>query len=265
MRAISFDGLELSQADAADTVNLNFIQSVSGLPGQAGVFDHYGVAQYRQPITINKSFMLLDKGSGDIGLQLDLLRAKANLGRRELVLETQSGESRITFAKLQKVNARFTPENRQTLDVDLEFFLSWPWFENGSDIWYLDTGKYLDDGLSLDQQVTTQSGAGTFTLDNNGGDKISSAIIVIKGASTNPSITNAANGQSISYTGNVLSGSTLYINCGARSVTLPGVINPWSNITIGDTQIGFFDIEAGENEITFAGGGTLEIYWARVY
>lgn len=260
----SFDGLALLQHQMLDSLPVEFFTALQGLPGLAGAFDHYGDEQHRQPVTITRRFILVSTTGSDIGAQLDALRAKANLGRRWLVVETVGGAERGTWAKLLRVSAQFGWDQISHLPVDLEFQVTWPWFESLDDIWYLDSGEVLDDGLNFDENYSTRSGAGSLTIDNTGGDVIRRGMIVIKGASTNPTLVNNANGWSIAYAGTVPSGTTLFIDFGAQTVVINGQ-SVWSNITLGTNQTGLFKLNVGQNLIDFTGGGTLEIHWAKVY
>lgn len=265
MRLVSFDGLTLGQAMAEDDIPLQFASSLQTLPGQAGAYDNYGTEQVRGPLTIRRSMHLVAAGGDDIGDLLDQLRAKANLGRRWLVVAMTDSSQRGIWAKLVNVQVAHGIEHLVYVPVTLTFQATWPWFEDVNDIWYLDAGRDLDDGFTFDSNYTNRSGAGALTITNSGGDVIRRGLIVIKGPSTNPSLSNSTNGYSISYAGAVATGSTLFIDIGAQSVTLPGVVNPWANITLGADQVGFFQLEKGQNDLVFAGGGTVEVHWAEVY
>lgn len=267
MKVTSFDGLALSQYEIDDDIPLEFNSNLSRLPGQAGAFDHDGDEHFRQPVTISRSFELVESTYAAIDTALDALRAKANLGRRWLVIEMRDGSQRGCWAKLKQVQAPYKPEHLFYLPVQLTFEIAWPWFEDTGDIWYLDAGELLDDGLTFDRNYSTRSGAGSLTITNNGDDVIRRGLIVVQGASTNPKIENQTNGYSIQYTGTIPSGSILLIDIGAQQVSYPGggVSNPYANITLGDNQVGFFRLELGANTINFTGGGTLEIHWAEVY
>jgi len=260
----SFDGLALSQAEIDDDIPLEFGSNLSRLPGQAGGFDHDGDEHFRQPLTISRSFELVENTFAAIDTTLDALRAKANLGRRWLVIEMRDGSERGCWAKLKQISAPYKPEFLQYLPVQITFEIAWPWLESADDIWYLDAGEVLDDGLNFDANYSTRSGAGSLVITNTGGDVIRRGLIVVKGASTNPTILNNANGWSIAYAGTVPAGSTLFIDFGAQTAVIDGG-SVWSNITLGDDQTGFFKLELGANTIAFTGGGTLEIHWAKVY
>lgn len=265
MRIVSFDGLTLGQAGAEDEIPLEFVSALQTLPGQAGAYDHFGYEQVRRPLTIRRSYKLVASGGNDIGDLLDQLRAKANLGRRWLVVEMTGGEQRGTWAKLINVKVKHTIENLVYVPVTLTFQVPWPWFEDEDQIWRLDTGRLLDDGLTFDGNYTSRSGPGNVTIVNNGGDVITRGMIVITGAVTNPSLLNRANNYTFTYFGTVAAGSTLFIDIGAQSVYEAGVA-AWTNLTIPNDQIGLFRIEPGSNLITFSGGGgALEIHWVEVY
>lgn len=264
MRLISFDGLTLGQAMAEDENPLGFVTSTQELPGMAGAYDNFGDDQIRTPLTIKKTLTLVATTGSDIGDLLDAIRAKANLGRRWLIVEMTDGSQRGTWAKLLSVDIKHGIENLVYVPVTLTFLATWPWWEDEDQIWRFDTGELFDDGLNFDQNFTTRSGAGTMTITNNGGDVISKGMILVVGPSTAPIITNGANGYSISYGASVAAGSTLFIDFGEQTVIEAGV-SGWNNVTLGDDQVGFFKLETGANLITFTGGGILEIHWVEVY
>lgn len=267
MKIKSFDGLALEQYEIEDDIPLEFVSTLRTLPGQAGAYDSEGYDQFRSPLFITRSYELVSDTYEDIDDQLDALRARANQGRGWLVVEMRDTTERGTWAKLKRVFAPYNHEFLQHLPVQLTFEVTWPWFEDTDQVWYLDSGELLDDGLTFDSNYSTRSGAGSLTITNTGDDVIRRGLIVVKGASTNPKIENQTNGYSIQYTGTIPAGQTLIIDIGAQQVRLPGggVANPYANITLGDNQIGFFKLELGANTIAFTGGGTLEIHWAEVY
>lgn len=266
MRINSFDGLDLMPWEAEDDFPLEFKSNLVELPGQAGAFDADGNEHYRKPLIITRTFEIVESDYGTVDDTLDALRAKANKGLRRLICETRNGDGRQTWAKLKAVKAPQNPEHFLYLPVTLTFEVTWPWLEEQDDIgWFLDTGIALDGVNTLDEDnITTQVGVGTFDIDNDGGDVITRLLMVIKGSSTNPSITNTTTGESISYSGTVASGSSLVIDCGALAAWLDGG-DVYSGISIGDMQTQFFSLAVGSNSITFSGGGTLEIHWVRVY
>lgn len=268
MRLKSFDGLALTPAYMAeDDAPLEFTSTLQSLMGQAGAFDAGGDEQVRSPLTITRSVLLVNTtgaDAADVGAQLDELRKRANKGLRWLVMKTNSGEERGTWAKLKRVQAKFKPDVKTILPVQLTFEVPWPWLEDLRDIWYLDAGHELDEGLALDANYAEQVGAGSFTIDNAGGDQVTRGLIEIEGPSTAPTVTNNTTGETINYSGTIPSGSTLLIDLGAQSAKLNGA-DAWGGITIGDEQTRLFSLATGENAISFTGGGTLRIHWARVY
>lgn len=264
MKIKSFDGLALSQYETEDDIPLEFGSNLVGLPGLAGAFDADGSEQRREPLVISRNFEIVETAYATVDTTLDSLRAKANLGLRWLVVEMRDGSERGTWAKLKAIKAPYKPEHLLWLPVQLTFEVAWPWLELIADIWYLDAGEVLDDGLNLDPHYTSQSGAGTFTISNTGGDRITRGLLVIKGASTSPKIENTTTDEWVQYGGDLVSGETLVIDVGAQTA-MKGGLNVWSDITIGDMQTRLFSLAAGSNTIVFSGGGTLEVHWARVY
>lgn len=264
MKVKSFDGLALSQYEIDDDIPLEFASSLVQLPGVAGAFDAAGDSQQRQPLVISRKFELVESAYATVDTTLDQLRAKANLGLRWLVIGMRDDSERGCWAKLKSIKAPYKPEYLTYLPVQLAFEVPWPWLELAADVWYLDAAEVLDDGLNLDPHYTSQGGAGTFAINNTGGDRITRGLLVIKGASTEPKIENTTTGEWVQYGGSLASGETLVIDIGAQTALLGG-LNVWSDIIIGEMQTRLFSLAVGANSIVFSGGGTLEVHWARVY
>lgn len=264
MKVKSFDGLALSQYELDEDIPLEFGSGLMGLAGLAGAFDADGDGQRRQALMISRKFELVESSYAAVGTTLDSLRAKANLGRRWLVIEMRDGSERGTWAKLKQVKAAYKPEYLDWLPVQLTFEAAWPWFELAADIWYLDAAKLLDAGLNLDPHYTSQSGAGAFSINNTGGDRITRGLLVVKGVSAEPKVENLTTGEWVQYGGSLVSGETLVIDFGAQTALLGG-LNGWSDVTLGDMQTRIFSLAVGSNSMVFSGGGTLQVHWARVY
>lgn len=263
MKIISFDGLALNPYEITDDIPLAMVTASITVPGMHGAFDVWGDEQHRQPLTITRRFEIIGDDYADVDDQLDAIRAKTNT-RGWLAIEMRDGDERGTWAKLTQVSAPEKPEYYTHLPVTLTFVALWPWFESADDVWYFDAGETFDDGLYFDGNYTTQSGSGTFAINNTGGGPITRGIIEIRGAATNPTITNAANDWSLAYSGTVPSGTSLFIDIGAQTAIINGE-NVWSNITLGDYNTGLMRLETGANSIVYTGGGTLVWHWARVY
>jgi hypothetical protein len=264
MKIKSFDALALSQYEINDDIPLDFRSNLVRLPGQAGAFDADGDGQYREPLIVTRSFEIVESAYATVDDTLDSIRAKANTGLRWLIIEMRDGDERGTWAKLKRVQAPYKPEYLEYLPVQLTFEIPWPWLEDADDIGYLDDGGVFDDGGIFDENYTPQSGAGTFSINNTGGDRITRGLLVVKGASNDPKIYNTTTGEWVQYTGTIPAGSFLLIDLGAQTATIDGT-SVWSSISIGDSQTRWFSLAVGSNSIEFTGGGTLEVHWARVY
>lgn len=264
MRLYSFDGLDLTQYGQRTSNRLSFYRSQAQMMGMAGVYDQDGREQRRELLRVEFTGTVVGATQAAVDTALDALKAKANLGLGWLVAEMRDSDLRGTWAKLARFETDRAPENILDQEFRLLFEAAWPWWEDIDDVWYLDAGYELDDGLSLDANYTSQSGAGTFAINNTGDDVITRGLIFIEGASTNPTITNNTTGESISYAGSVASGETLKIDLGAQTVELDG-IDAYDDVSLGSTQIRMMSLAVGSNSITFSGGGDLTWHWARVY
>lgn len=264
MRLKSFDGLALSQAGAEVGNPLGFRTALVELPGLAGAFDATGDEQIRQTLSLSYRGKIIGGTSAAVDQAIDSLRAKANRGLGWLAVEMRDGSTRGGWAKLSKIETTAKAEDILSQEINLTFDLVWPWLELATDVWYLDAGQVLDDSLTLDPHYTSQSGAGSFSITNSGGDRITRGLLVVKGVSSGPRIENTSTREWVQYAGDLASGETLVIDVGAQTATLGG-LNVWSQLSIGDTQMRLFSLAVGDNNITFSGGGTLEVHWARVY
>lgn len=262
MRLISFDGYTLPQARHAQRFQTALDAPIIQLPAEAGGFDVFGDTATRQAMTLTHSGLVYGTAAV-IDAAIDALRGKT--GKRGwLRVQTRAGVYRGTWAKLVGINFNDEVEAVNHLPVELTFQVAWPWLEAETDVTYFDAGKTFDSGWLLDGNYSTRTGAGSLTINNTGGDVIARGTIEIAGASTNPTISNAANGWSLAYAGMVASGSRLVIDMGAQTVTLNGA-DAWSAVILGTYNTGLMRLEKGSNVITFSGGGTLIWHWAKVY
>ena len=264
MRLKTFDGLSLSSYVQQSTNWLTFKESGVQIAGMAGLFDSAGDEQRREALRLDFQAVVVGATSAAVDTAIDALKAKANLGLCWLVAEMRDASERGTWAKLTQVDTTRSPDNYADQKITLTFRADWPWWEDTDDVWYFDAGYELDSGLSFDGNYTTQSGAGTFSINNTGDDVITRGIILVSGASTDPTITNTTTGESIAYDGTVGAGETLQIDIGAMQVWLDGT-DAYADITLGSNQTRFMSLAVGTNSITFAGGGTLRWHWAKVY
>ncbi|MCP4415964.1 MAG: hypothetical protein GY805_05035 [Chloroflexi bacterium] len=264
MRVISFDGLALSSYEAADDLPLEFESNLMNLAGLAGAFDADGADQRRRPLVISRNFEIVESTYAAVGTTLAGLRARANRGLGWLIVEMRDATTRGTWAKLKRVQAPNEVGLFTFLPVNLTFEVSWPWLEHTDDVWYLDAGEVLDDGLTLDANYSSQVGAGTFTINNTGDDRILRGRHLVIGASTNPNPHNTTTGEWWQYTGTVAAGETLVVDLGKQTAEKDAA-NVWADISMGTNQARLFSLATGNNSITFSGGGTLQVHWARVY
>lgn len=263
MKLLTFDNQAITNKNLSLQAPLEFQNSVTGLFVLAGGFDNHGDDQVRQSLILRHKFILTAPQFSFIDDNIDTLRAKANKGKRWLVAEMRDAATRGTWAKMKSFAEKRVAGNSHHIECEMIFEATWPWWENENDIWYLDTGEILDDSLTLDRNFTQQVGAGTFTINNTGGDTIRRGAIVVKGSSTNPVITNSITNESITYTGTVASGSNLVFDLGKGAAQLDGA-NAWANTALGANQNDMMTLVTGDNPIIFAGGGTLNFHWARV-
>ena len=247
------------------------------LPGQHGAFDAFGSDTRKEALRPRKTYQIIASSYTSVDTALDdMLKI---LAYREGVLKTEMRDAtyRITWAKMISVGFQFrATENEITfvhLPVAVDFHCPCPFWEAFADVWYLDGGEDLDDGLSFDgnyTQRTVTSSPDTFTISNSGTAEIRRGLIQIEGTCTNPKIANAANDYWWQWTGSLGSDDKLIVDLGAMSAHLyaPSKTDAWDNITLGDEQIELMKLEIGDNDITFTATSpncTLTWWWAKTY
>ena len=226
---------------------------------------HPGVVEYSKSLRLQAATK-----TALTNLYLGLLQLR---GKRDMLYRKTVG-SNLThwkYARLVQVTASrdFDQAKFKLIqDVDLRF-ASQETFWHGTAVgWTLDSGYYLNAGLSLDtgnsQTLTTSPKTFTLTLGSasDAGRAPTRAIIMTinPGNASMRNITIArTGGESLYYSGSLASGELLVINTGSMQVMKSGV-DAYSNLTFTPTAdlATWFSLLPGANamSVSWTGGGT---------
>lgn len=226
---------------------------------------HPGVVEYTKSLRLSAA-----TPTALTSLYFGLLQLR---GKRDLLYRKTVG-SNLThwkYARLVQVNAVRDYDQakfRRIQDVDLRFEAQ-DVFWNGTAVgWRLDTGYFLDDGLSFDSGHTESLATSpeTFTLTlgsaSDAGRAPTRAIVMTINPGNAPmsNITIArTGGESILFSGSLAAGELLVIDTGSMQVTKSGV-DAYSSMTFSPTAdlATWFSLLPGDNamSVSWTGGGT---------
>jgi hypothetical protein len=208
-----------------------------------GAFDPAGIGEgSARAYTFGIKRMVVGTSAADLQTQIDAARAIVG-SKARLYGRTEDGLVRWILARCLRVSQKTTALHVLHQPLDFEFEVAAPGW-NGShhgSRWTLDGGVALDTGYVLD------SGGDTFTLTaspqnltiTRGGNRRQTAVTltITAGSANITALTLAqydgatAGPYSLQYTGTILAGKSLVIDCGAHSVYNDGVAD-WAHLTL---------------------------------
>ena len=183
----------------------------------------------------------------------------ADIGRRAKLYRRWSGDDAVQWARarLLSVTAPSQWGVLPVLPVTLTYQSAGPWNGGSSAAWYLDSGEYLDAGLTFDgsaTEITISGPSGTATVNNPGNIRQRNLRLVIQptGTVTSLTISCAALGISLTYDGGLSALNALTIDSETLSVT-DSSGDAWDDLTInsGHTLDGLLAVDPGDNTFTF--------------
>jgi hypothetical protein len=189
--------------------------------------------------------------------------------RRKLHRTWDDGATEWVWARLVKLDSDRMIGHKNHVDARADFdVISAVWNgDSHGDGWVLDSGEYLDDGLTLDEESGdewTLYGATTNIVINNAGNAIAKnvTITIIPGTTdTITAVTITKTGETdITYTGTINPSQTLVIDCGAWSVE-NNLIDDYDGLTFGANHAidGILQLDPGDNTITITKtGGNID-------
>lgn len=242
-KLISFDGTNLptyNRESGLDTgpSQQGFVATV------LGGFDVYGlgVAPVATPYPLTLRGIVSEETDAGQRAALDGLRAKARV-RGKLVRQADDDDSeQWAWARLAVVAHRRVYNNRGYQILDFTWSMESEWYSDRNDV------------------IATMDGSPyVLTVENAGNRTINDAILTITADDANlTAVTITATNTELVWTGTLLAGDSLVIDCGAKSIKNDGV-NAYSGFSYGANHaIDDWLRIAGETEITitYTGGGT---------
>ncbi len=265
MRLVAFDDLIFSGFDQRDRLDLpESPGALSKLPG-GGAYDAYGAERapagsYQLPVHCE----LHAATAAGLQTQLDAWRAKRGLrGRLRLILN--DGSTRWCWARCTRVQYERGREHFAFQPLDLLFEIPQPgwWGTRHGGPWWLDLGVALDLGYHLDADAPLPlvGGPQTLSITNAGNQRITNAVITVRaGSAAITAVTIAVPYvSSFTWSGTLLAGHDLVLNCGALSV-INWTSDAYSGFALdaGHVIDDWLRLEPGANsvDVTLTGGGT---------
>jgi hypothetical protein len=273
MKLVKFAGYDLNQNDGEHSTPVTARSGLVSLPN--GAFDQDGTRLYMEPGRISYR-ALINAQQESVDGAIDSFLSVLARGRGVMTGELISGKQRVTYAKMlnfQRTMSAATWGCNQPLQVT---------FEQDFPFWFAEEdGEYFDNGLKFDtaglkfdghyDEFDINSASISFGIDNNGGVRNHAGEITIVGGSiSNFTLFNDTNGLSFTFTGNILAGDNLVVNCLSRQVTVDGD-NYYRYINLGsEKQTEIMALEPGVNSFrlvcgTYTSPAKLSFRWKRMY
>ena len=234
------------------------------LPG-GGVYDVLGAEPAKRRATLLNKICTLD-GDSTAALRTSYNALRAKIGRRDRLWRKWDAEYyEWCWARLLNITARRTTRNMLHQEVDLQFMQVSPhWYgQHHGGGWTLDSGVLFDTGYLLDETgwQSIAAGATNITVTNNGNRTVTNAVVTVKAGSANiTALTVSVSGISqLQYSGAIVAGKQLVIDCGDLSVTNDGA-DAYADFAIATNHTidDWLRLEPGTNTvaIVITGGGT---------
>ena len=237
---VTFDSVNLPLCMPEDPLGSGAVQP--GLAGAAGgVFDRYNgrtVLPRVRPIDFRGRY---DGSSTALRTQLDALRAK--VGVWGLLVRKRDDDSVLqsVYARLLSVDGTWVLEDGASATLNLRW-------ETGEPSWRAATGS-----------TASGSVGGSTSIVNDGTAPVVDAIITLTasgGALVNPTLTIAALGVALKWTGSIADTKALVIDCGAMTVKNDGA-NAYSGFSLeaAHTARGWMPLTVATHALAVAGTG----------
>lgn len=229
--------------------------AIVGLVGRS-YYDGYGVEDAPETLrTVSTQYEIIETTATAVQTERDAIRGRAGqLLRLWAVLP--NGTSRFQWARLAQVDMERRREFIYYQPMRLRFELTEPGWNGTAHnaAWYLNAGHYLDTAKWLDQyDVWTPASSGaTHTLVNDGQLRQADVTITITaGAATISNIRLRVNDCDWTWTGTVAIGTSLVVDCGAKSIK-NNTVDAYSGFALnaGHTVADWWQIEPGNNTVT---------------
>lgn len=271
-RITAFGTVSLQHYNQVDSIGSGATPTAYQTLPEGGALDLYG-SQQKHPGMVECSVTRRLKASTQASLESLFFQLIALRGKRErLYRQTATGDIHWQYARLVEVNAERNYEQtkfQSIQDISLRFVTQEAfWRGDLGGVWYLNSGEFLNTGLSLNSGATyplttspTSLTVSIGTVSDAGRAPIRAVRMAISaGASDMSAVTIArTGGESLTFSGTILAGNDLVIDTGTMQV-LNDNADAYDDLTISSTAdlAAWFALEPGDNDITvtFTGGGT---------
>lgn len=160
--------------DATDSLGTTNI-TITELPFTHGAIDNFGDADgYKPSAVIPVTARIVGNNPIELEAKLTAFYRGIKGGRKKLWYAPYNTRNktqwRWTYAKAALVSETRELNRTASVEVQVSFVVTTPFWHNRPNTWYLDDGWTLDSGLVLDRDTITQSlfGGSTFTIINAG-------------------------------------------------------------------------------------------------
>lgn len=220
----------------------------------------------RGPYTLPVSCTLYDTTPANVQTNLDQLKAMRGKVDK-LWMELYDGSERWIKARLDSVSGPRKINNGLYISLTLAFYIkeqSWSCANHGP--WLFDDGEYFDSGLYFDggESYALDSSPKSITVNNGGNVDVDDLIMTVTARTSNITalvikrLDGATVLEHLIYSGTILVGESLVVNCGSLSVQNDGAGDS-AHLTRGTdhTYDGWMRLEPGDNtiQVTRTGGG----------
>ncbi len=229
------------------------------LPG-GGAYDAYGTDQAPEDVLeVSSTFEIIETTASAVQTQYDLIRAlRGNVGK--LWARMPYLTDRWVTARLARMRMERRREYIYYQPLELAWQIAQPGWNgqaHGAG-WILDDGEVFDDGLYLDMGgayvVTLTNGAlatTNATIANNGNRTVTDVTITVTAVGDQiTSVRFACSPCDWSYSGTIAAGTSLVVDCGAKSVLNDGT-DDYANFQLNPQPSG---VQASANWCEFAPG-----------
>lgn len=197
--------------------------------------------------------------------QTEYMALRGLLGKKDrLYREWSDGNIEWVTARLKKIGSERTVKHRAHIEVTLEFEVySAYWHGTLIGQWYLDDGHYLDTGLTFDSNdaaFALDTSPKSVTVNQPGNAIIKDGILSLTAGSSNiTAVSIEGNGSHLVFSGTILAGDALVIDCGEYTVENDGA-DAIANFSLGANHAinEWMHLNPGDNSFTviITGGGT---------
>jgi len=272
MRLRDFSGIPLPDADASDSLMSTMRSNLMQVRG--GVIDQDGGKVYPEVNQFGRQAWFIN----DLDNNIDQLRQRQRKGAGILRAAMRDDVVRMTLAKISNIVTNADVNTHYEYQpYTVRFQQTYPYWMDERDGKFMDSGDFMDTGLTMDwqgQSANISATPTTFTVFNGGNAPVPMLFIhVVCGATATLSdftLYNDTNGQGFRYSTALGNNQRLIIDTLGRAVTNNSA-NAYNGFSLLDSkQTNWMQLEPGNNAIrlTYASKAntpTITFYFLRHY